>query len=61
MVYMKDKGHLYSLAQEHPKPEDNMRFEERIKELEKVLFDKDKIIEEAKKERDYYEQHYKQN
>jgi uncharacterized coiled-coil protein SlyX len=35
-----------------------MRFEERIKELEKVLLDKDKIIEEANKERDYYEQHY---
>jgi len=58
---MKDKGHLYSLVQEPPKPDDNIKFEERIKELEKVLLDKDKIIDEANKERDYYEQSYKQN
>jgi hypothetical protein len=34
MAYMKDKGHLYSLVQEPPKPDDKIKFEERIKELE---------------------------
>ncbi len=34
MAYMKDKGHLYSLVQEPPKPDDKIKFEEKIKELE---------------------------
>jgi len=34
MAYMKDRGYLYSLVQEAPKPDDRIKFEERINELE---------------------------
>lgn len=47
MIYMKEKGHLYSLAEDPPKAGDSYLLMERIRELESLLFDKEKLIEHA--------------
>ena len=53
MIFMKDKGFLFSLAGKPPKPaniDDSLT--QKIKELERELNEKEKIIEQAIKDRE---------